>query len=159
MQGVGGLLSWSGKPQRLPSFGAEGSLACSPQSRDLQLRNQNLAVHAIFCQYAAYDTSKSLFFEPRTWKHGEVFSSSVQFGAQTLTPPTAACVACVAAGLLFVYPLETASESSDTSASRPSVASSCRAQSPSRKIFFKIRSLLDAKRTAAGHYLCAMVEA
>jgi hypothetical protein len=59
MQNVDGLLGGSGHPQRVPSVGADDSVAgCSPHFCAAHLRSQKLGHHAIACQYAGYDASK-----------------------------------------------------------------------------------------------------
>src|SRR5229473_2357696 len=69
-----GYLGWSGNPQRLPSLGANGSLACcSPQFFDSQSRSQNPVVHAMSCQYAGYHASGPYLPDARLARIAKMF--------------------------------------------------------------------------------------
>lgn len=66
--------AWSGNSQWLPSLGVDGSFAgCSPQSYHQQFRSQNLAAHAISCQYAGYRASGRLPSGRKTGAYAKVF--------------------------------------------------------------------------------------
>jgi hypothetical protein len=108
---------------------ADGWVAgCSPRVGAAQLRSQNLAPHAIACQYAGYDACKQHRTNERLRSGGKRVSSSVQNNAQTLTPSTAIC-----------HPEDC----------RRKI---CLSQSLSIEILMKIESLLDTNPITLGDY-------